>query len=121
MLTTEEIVATLRHCATHNCIMCPAYSPPSSKCFETLAAACDRMEELEKELSACISDMTAYVQRKIRDECDLCKRAAPREFCREADYHCALCNHTAGCVCARCRAGDQFEWRGVPVTEPPKE
>lgn len=47
---TEEIVATLRHCATHNCIMCPAYSPPSSKCFETLAAACDRLEELEKEL-----------------------------------------------------------------------
>lgn len=47
---TEEIVATLRHCATHNCIMCPAYSPPHSKCFETLAAACDRLEELEKEL-----------------------------------------------------------------------
>lgn len=43
---TEEIVATLRHCATHNCIMCPAYSPPNSKCFETLAAACDRLEEL---------------------------------------------------------------------------
>ena len=46
----EEIVATLRHCASHNCIMCPAYSPPNSKCFETLAAACDRLEELEKEL-----------------------------------------------------------------------
>jgi hypothetical protein len=30
--------------------MCPAYSPPNSKCFETLAAACDRLEELEKEL-----------------------------------------------------------------------
>lgn len=74
-----------------------------------------------EELSACKSDMTAYVQRKIRDECDLCKRAAPREFCREVDYGCAICNHTAGCVCARCRAGDQFEWRGVPVPEPPME
>ena len=50
MRTTEESVATLRHCATHNCIMCPAYSPPNSKCFETLAAACDRLEALEKEL-----------------------------------------------------------------------
>lgn len=37
--TTEEIVEVLRHCATRNCIMCPAYNPPSSTCFETLAAA----------------------------------------------------------------------------------
>lgn len=72
-------------------------------------------------LSACKSDMTAYVQRKIRDECDLCKHSAPREFCREVDYCCALCNHTEGCVCAWCRMGDQFEWRGAPVPKPPKE
>ena len=73
------------------------------------------------ELSACKSDMTAYVQRKIRDECDLCKHSAPREFCREADYCCSLCNHTEGCVCAWCQRGDQFKWRGVPMPEPPKE
>lgn len=74
-----------------------------------------------EELSACKSDMTAYAQRKIKDECDLCKHSAPREFCREADYRCALCNHTKACVCALCQKADQFEWRGAPVPEPPKE
>lgn len=142
----EEIVKDLRGCALGDdlpCDTCVATGKMICGCSaELMLIAADLITELQQELideryrhdrlqdfcvaqgeglSACISDMTAYVQRKIRDECDLCKRAAPREFCREVDYDCAICNHTAGCVCARCRAGDQFEWRGVPVPNPPKE
>lgn len=49
-IKTAEIVAILRHCANNTCIMCPAFNPPTSACFETLAAAVDRLEALEQEL-----------------------------------------------------------------------
>lgn len=95
MLKTEEIVATLRHCATHNCIMCPAYSPPNSKCFETLAAACDRLEELETGMSA-LEELTLKLHENSRFKGKHCGEITikdpiwsvhiPREAYREAGF-----------------------------------
>ena len=44
--------------------------------------------------------------------CDICKHNLTRSPCENYDYDCALCN-AVDCICAECKNGDRFVWRGM--------
>lgn len=72
-----------------------------------------RIEELESENGAMLVDLTSLAM-FFADACDICKHNITRSPCEnyDYDYDCALCN-AVGCICAACRDGDRFMWRGM--------
>lgn len=70
-----------------------------------------RIEELESENRELLIDLMSLAM-QYEDACDICKHnfaGSPRE---NYDFGCVLCN-AVGCVCAACKNGDRFMWRGM--------
>lgn len=78
-----------------------------------------RIEALESENGELLVDLTNLAMYSV-DACDICKHNLTRSQCENYDYDCALCN-AVGCICAACRDGDRFMWRGMRDHKAPKQ
>lgn len=70
-----------------------------------------RIEALESENGELLVDLTALAM-QYADACDICKHNFSGSPCENYDFGCVLCN-AVGCICAECKNGDRFVWRGM--------